>query len=572
MRKLMLLFCYILVFSFTQAGNNNRIIANPLNLNYRFQQDEPSRREAADPVIEYFRGKYYLFASKSGGYWSSPDLAKWTYIPCKTISTIENYAPTVLALGDTLYYMASGSTQICYTTDPDVDNWKVLSPSQFTISETDPAFFKDDATGKVYVYWGCSDKDPIKGVEVNPRNGFKILGTPVVLINHNTDRYGWEIPGNSNNENRTGWNEGATVLKYNGKYYLQYASPGTEYRIYADGVYVSDSPLGPFTYMENSPFSIKPGGFIGGAGHGHTFKDKYDNYWHVATMRISKRHPFERRIGLFPVYSNENGGMYAQTVWSDYPFSIPDKHVDSSTNNYSPKWNLLSYKKTVSASSTLSGFAPANADNEEIENWWSAQSGNAGEWWQIDLGRAMAVNALQINFADMDFTNKASNSYIFYQYYVEASIDGKNWTTIVDRRQKTDDAPHELIVLDLVQQARYLRITNTEPLAGKFSLSGFRVFGQGGGEPPLEVSGLQVKRKIDKRRFLLEWNKQENATGYIVHWGLVANQLNNAVMVFDNQLEAGYFNSDSEYFFSVDAFNENDITPGMQILKGNVLF
>ena len=41
--------------------------------------------------------------------------------------------------------------------------------------------------------------------------------------------------------------EGAWMNKFNGKYYLQYACPGTQYNIYADGVYVGDSPLGPFT-------------------------------------------------------------------------------------------------------------------------------------------------------------------------------------------------------------------------------------------------------------------------------------------------------------------------------------
>ncbi len=90
----------------SQTGDK-RIIANPLNLNYRFQLDGESRREAADPVIEYFKGKYYLFASKSGGYWSSPDLVEWTFVPIKTISTIEHYAPTVLIMDDTMYFMSS---------------------------------------------------------------------------------------------------------------------------------------------------------------------------------------------------------------------------------------------------------------------------------------------------------------------------------------------------------------------------------------------------------------------------------------------------------------------------------
>ena len=41
----------------------HRIVANPINLNYRFQPKDESRREAADPVLEYFKGYYYLFAS-----------------------------------------------------------------------------------------------------------------------------------------------------------------------------------------------------------------------------------------------------------------------------------------------------------------------------------------------------------------------------------------------------------------------------------------------------------------------------------------------------------------------------
>ena len=66
--------------------------------------------------------------------------------------------------------------------------------------------------------------------------------------------------------------EGPWMTKYQGKYYLQYAVTGTEYNVYSDGVYVADSPLGPFTAAKNNPFSYKPGGFITGAGHGSTFE------------------------------------------------------------------------------------------------------------------------------------------------------------------------------------------------------------------------------------------------------------------------------------------------------------
>ena len=90
------------------------------------------------------------------------------------------------------------------------------------------------------------------------------------------------------------------MTKHAGKYYLQYACPGAEFNVYADGVYVADAPLGPFHLAENNPFSYKPGGFLPGAGHGSTMQDRRGQWWHTATMRISKNHVFERRVGIWP--------------------------------------------------------------------------------------------------------------------------------------------------------------------------------------------------------------------------------------------------------------------------------
>ena len=106
----------------------HRVVTNPINLNYRFQPKDESRREAADPVLEYFKGYYYLFASKSGGYWRSEDLADWEYIPCTTIPTLEDYAPTILPVGDTLYFTtSSGKTQIFKNAHPEKDTWEPVA-------------------------------------------------------------------------------------------------------------------------------------------------------------------------------------------------------------------------------------------------------------------------------------------------------------------------------------------------------------------------------------------------------------------------------------------------------------
>jgi len=51
---------------------------------------------------------------------------------------------------------------IYYTTNPFEDNWKPMEKA-LPFPVWDPHFFKDD-DGKVYLYWGCSDRDPIRVV------------------------------------------------------------------------------------------------------------------------------------------------------------------------------------------------------------------------------------------------------------------------------------------------------------------------------------------------------------------------------------------------------------------------
>ena len=81
---------------------------NPLNLSYRFCLDQPSRREAADPVVVLYKDNYFLFASKSGGYWYSNDLLTWNFVTTTDLP-LENYAPAAFVLNDSLYFFTSSS-------------------------------------------------------------------------------------------------------------------------------------------------------------------------------------------------------------------------------------------------------------------------------------------------------------------------------------------------------------------------------------------------------------------------------------------------------------------------------
>ena len=138
--------------------------------------------------------------------------------------------------------------------------------------------------------------------------------------------------------------EGAWMDKYNGRYYLQYAAPGTQYNTYSDGVYVGESPLGPFTLAENSPYSYKPGGFMPGAGHGSTMRDKQGNLWHTATMLISVNHDFERRVGIWPAGLDPDGELFCNQRYGDWPRLVSCGRDDPWRD---PPWMLLSVHKAV---------------------------------------------------------------------------------------------------------------------------------------------------------------------------------------------------------------------------------
>lgn len=89
-----------------------------------------------------------------------------------------------------------------------------------------------------------------------PDDGFRLKGEPRELIFHNAAEHGREQFGADNVTKENGWNEGSAMLRVGDKYYLQYASNGTELRTYCDGCYVSDHPLGTFTYVDDSPFCL----------------------------------------------------------------------------------------------------------------------------------------------------------------------------------------------------------------------------------------------------------------------------------------------------------------------------
>jgi xylan 1,4-beta-xylosidase len=577
-RLLALLLCFGAMH--LSAQNKRLTYCNPLNLDYGYTPFENfaawgKHRATADPTMTFFKGNYYLFSTNQFGYWWSPDMLNWKFVyrkflrPYNEVQGDELCAPATLVLGDTLLVIGSTYNKdftLWMSTDPTHDTWKAAK-DYFKVGAWDPGMFADD-DGRVYIYHGSSNTLPLYGQEID-RKTFEPIGPKVETIKLNWQEHGWERFGeNNDNVFLTGFMEGSWMNKHNGKYYLQYASPGTEGRGYGDGVYVGDKPLGPFTYQKHNPFSYKPGGFAKGAGHGATWADKYGNYWHISTMVIDVKNNFERRIGFWPAGFDSDGTLYTNTAYGDYPHYLSLGKEDHLKSNFTG-WMLLNYNKPVEVSSTLGAYVPNLAVDEDIKTYWSAKTANKGEWFKTDLGEVSTVKAIQINYADQDATFMGKSQGVFHQYIISSSLDGKTWKTLVDKSKNKKDVPHDYIELKAATKARYLKITNLHMPTGKFALSGFRVFGKGTGAAPDTVKNLIVLRgDAERRNSWLRWRQTDGAVGYTIYMGIAPDKLYNNIMVYN--VNEYYFNGMEKslpYYFQIEAFNENGVGKRTKVIK-----
>ncbi len=539
------------------SAQESRLICNPMNLNYRFHLEDvsgDSYREAADPSVVYHNNRYWLFASKSGGFWSSIDLIDWTFTPTTAIP-IEEYAPDIQIVDNFFVYAANGQAGLYRTQDPMSQQWEEVLSSY---GGGDKHHMQDD-DGRVYKYWGLSPSRPIKGVEVNPNTFAEISSVADLMILH-SEINGWEQRGNDHSSDSPSYLEGAWVNKYDGKYYLQYSSPGTQFNIYSDGVYVSDSPLGPYTIQRHNPYSYKPNGFMTGAGHGCSFYDIYQNFWHMTTMRVSLRGGFERRLGLFPAGFDEDGVLFCNTRFGDYPMNMPTSQWDPWQDSFAGLM-LLSLNKPVTVSSVRNSRVAANAVDENVRTYWAGET-KQNEWLEVDLGAKMSVAAFQVNLAEEACTQfgLGGNS-LYVQYIIEGSENGSSWTTLVDKSDFNQDIPHDFVRISASAEIRYVKIKLLRmPGGGYCALSGFRVFGNKEGDSPVKVSTVRATRLEDSRRMDVSWNPVDGAHGYNVFYGIDPEKFYNCVQVYgQTMVQIPALSVNEGYWVSVEAFGETGV-------------
>lgn len=553
---------------FDPSADNPSTYCNPMNISYAYRAHIPdlakngSFRSTADPMIITYKDEYLLFSTNQFGFFHSKDLINWEF----TYASFQRYprdddqcAPAAFVRGDTLFYIGSTyrGLPVWYSTDPMSGRFKRYV-EKTVLPSWDPALFEDD-DGRLYLYYGSSNEYALKGVELD-RHNFSPISKIHEIMALQPAEHGWERFGMNNDDSTTlaPFTEGSYITKHNGKYFFQYGAPGTEFKVYADGVYVSDSPLGPFTYQKHNPMSYKPGGYVQGAGHGGTFSDFHGNYWHVATCMISLKYKFERRIGLYPAAFDADNVMYSATAFGDYPTVVPAGALKDINQTFMG-WMLLSYGKPVTVSSVDSIYVAGNACDESMRTFWAARSGDAGEWLQIDLEKPMEIRAIQVNYYDHKAVQFGKAMDLYHQYRIFHSDDGKTWQLTVDKSDNDKDVPHDYIELKTPLRARFLKIVNEHTAAGNFALSGFRVFGNGGGQAPATVQQFKVARsQSDRRNARISWASVNQAYGYNIYYGTAPDKMYNAISVLgETTYDFRGLDRDTEYFFAIEALSEN---------------
>jgi xylan 1,4-beta-xylosidase len=569
-----------------------RTYANPIDIDYQYNFEQInegiSYRTGADPVIVNHKGEYYLFLTVAGGYWHSTDLLHWRFVEPTRWPFDGNVAPAVASVGDTLIIMQSATAPrpILFTTEPASGRLefynRMLPPLPYAVAQGservgqvvhadsiqpgpwDPALFRDD-DGRWYLYWGSSNVYPMYGIELDPKRrlAYKEGARPVKLLSLHPERHGWERFGRDHRSTTTPFMEGAWMTKHGGRYYLQYGAPGTEFNVYANGAYVGDHPLGPFTYAPYNPVSYKPGGFMTGAGHGNTFQDRFGNYWNTGTPWLAINWNFERRIAMFPAGFDEDGQMFSNTRFGDFPHYLPTRRWKDRHELFTG-WMLLSYRKPATASSVRDTFPARNVTDEDRQSFWVAAANRPGEWLTVDLQRELEVKAVQVNFVDYQSTIFSSDSTVYTQFRLSHSRDGRQWEPLADLTRERRDRPNAYIELRTPVRTRYVRYEHGHVASTHLAVGDLRVFGNGPGGPPATPAGLSVRRDADPRNAFITWQAVPGAVGYNVLWGIHPRKLYQTYQLFADRgttLELRALTVGQDYHVAVEAFDENGVSP-----------
>jgi hypothetical protein len=458
-------------------------------------------------------GKYYMYCT-GGGAWISEDLLHWTFQRVAGVPV----APHVVKYKGA-FYMCGNDGPLYKSASPlgpfeKVNDWNnVPDIAGGWRGAFDVDIFVDD-DNKPYLYYPGRGVSGIFVVPLDSNDLSRFAGAPKRLFAFNKDHV-WERYGEMNEYTDVAWIEGPWLQKANGTYYLEYSASGTQWKTYAEGYYTSKSPTGPFTYATNNPLLRKTEGLVTGTAHGCIVEGPDHRLWQFYTIVLANP-PGGRRIGMDPVGFDASGNMSVRVTdtpqWAPGVVADPAKDGDSGsipvTINKMRAMNALS-----KYSSQQPGRDAAYAIDNSSGTWWEPSPTDAQPVLTVELSPATRFDRVQlftIDSARLLFTGgrgfggprrggatnaepattnialvatnasvvPVASSMTAYQYIIETSMDGTNYSTVLD--QSANTANCNTIFEEIPPtKCRFVRLTMLNwPKTTPLGVIEFTVFGK----------------------------------------------------------------------------------------------
>ena len=388
-------------------------------------------RELADPTALWHEGKWYLYPSVDMAWVSADEGRTWQHHPLNLRDI--GYAPTVVHHRGRFLLMAAAPD--IYASDSPLGPFAPIGKMDLPAvpglpGHIDAMLFSDD-DGRLFYYWGCTPNSGIWGVELDPADPTRAISQPKELIPFLPDTYKWERIGSHNQNPKTGWMEGAWMVKHHGKYILTYSAGGTQYRTYTMGAYVSDSPLGPFVPQKRNPIFRTTEGLVTGTAHGSIIRGPQGRHWVFYTVFACAVHGFERRLGLDLVEFDENGEIFVPSA-TVTPQALPD-------GKPAVAWEVLNESEpTLGSSNAANSYGRFAADNSMTTWWLPAEDDTAPQLTTQFSGRA-TIHGARVIWRDVGLDTPGGVLPGPFRYRIEAETAPGVWTTIIDRSASTED-------------------------------------------------------------------------------------------------------------------------------------
>jgi hypothetical protein len=377
----------------------------------------------ADPTIKKIGDTFYMYATTDGNGWGagpsqvwiSKDFVNWSLKPMNWPNTHWYWAPDMIQGYDKKYYLYYSQPVEIFgaSSDSPVGPWTPLKADSTSVIPNymipgvitlDAQTFKDD-DGKIYMFWGTWGIYPDHGCAVGLLNEDMKSFSKIELIPNTVAKDFFEAP---------------FMFKRNGIYYMMYSSGRCEDHTYrVQYVKSTTGPFGPYEYPSHNPILVtNEDGSVHGPGH-HSVLQEGDDYYIVYHRHNNPNSGggFHRQIAADKMFFDEKGDI----------INVAPTHegIGFIGKNTLPYKNQILGKTVTSSSDYNEDFRAEFVADDNNGTLWRAKDNMSPAWIQVDLGEVKQIKTVLTQFEYATW---------FYEYMIEYSTDGKNWSTFADKR------------------------------------------------------------------------------------------------------------------------------------------